>query len=50
MVLTPAPGRQKQVDVCEFKASLVYVESSRLARTTQQDSVSPLIMITTINK
>jgi hypothetical protein len=24
--LFPAPGRQRQVDLCEFKASLVYIE------------------------
>ena len=29
MLLTPALGRQRQVDLCEFKASLVYRASSR---------------------
>jgi hypothetical protein len=32
MPLVPALGRQRQVDICEFKASLIYIESSRLAR------------------
>ena len=30
--LMPALGRQRQVDLCEFKASLVYRVSSRTAR------------------
>jgi hypothetical protein len=30
--LIPALGRQKQADICEFKATLVYM--ARLARTT----------------
>lgn len=30
--LTPSTGRQRQADVREFKASLVYLVSSRLAR------------------
>jgi hypothetical protein len=30
MPLIPAPGRQKQVGLCELKASLVYIVSSRL--------------------
>ena len=29
-----APGRQRQVDLCEFKVSLVYIICSRLARVT----------------
>jgi hypothetical protein len=29
MPLIPALGKQRQVDVCEFKASLVYRVSSR---------------------
>ena len=32
MPLILALGRQGQVDLCEFKASLVYKESSRTAR------------------
>ena len=34
--LIPALGGQKQVDFCEFKASLVYIVSSRTARTVTQ--------------
>jgi hypothetical protein len=30
--LTPVLGRQRQVDLCEFEANLVYVVSSRTAR------------------
>jgi hypothetical protein len=29
-----ALGKQKQVDVCEFEASLVYIVSSRTSRAT----------------
>jgi len=32
--LIPAPGRQKQVDLCEFRANLVYIVSYRTANTT----------------
>jgi hypothetical protein len=32
----PALGRLKQVDLCEFEASVVYKASSRIARTTQK--------------
>jgi hypothetical protein len=32
--------RQRQVDFCEFKASLVYRVSSRIARATQKNPVS----------
>ena len=35
----PSTGRQRQVDLCEFKASLVYLESSRTARTIQRNPV-----------
>ena len=35
MSLIPALGRLKQVDLCEFKASLVCRSSSRTARATQ---------------
>ena len=34
MPLIPAHRRQRQVDLCEFKASLVYTVSSRSARAT----------------
>jgi hypothetical protein len=37
--LTLALGRQRQVDLCEFKTSLVY-KSSRRARATQRNLVS----------
>lgn len=33
--LIPPLGRQRQVDVCELKASLVYIVSSMAASTTQ---------------
>lgn len=32
--LNPALKRQRQVDLCEFEAMLVYIISSRLARAT----------------
>jgi hypothetical protein len=35
-----ALGRQKQLDLYEFKANLVYIVKSRPARATQLDSVS----------
>jgi hypothetical protein len=35
----PALGRQRQVDLCEFKVSLVYRASSQAARATQTNSV-----------
>ena len=34
--LIPALGRQRQVDVCEFKASLVYKMGPRTARAVTQ--------------
>ena len=37
MFLIPALGRQRQVDVCQFKASLVYIMSSRTAKATHRD-------------
>ena len=41
MPLIPAFGRQRQVDVCEFKVSLVYRAISRTARTvTQRNPIS----------
>jgi hypothetical protein len=33
-------GRQRQVDLCEFKASLVYRASSRTAKATQRNPLS----------
>lgn len=38
--LTPVLESQRQIDLCKYKASLVYIVSSRLARATQRDSVS----------
>jgi hypothetical protein len=35
--VTPELRRQKQVDLCKFKGSLNYRESSRKARTTQRN-------------
>jgi hypothetical protein len=40
ITLFPALGRQRQADVCEFKASLVYRVISRTARATQRNPVS----------
>ena len=40
MILIPALMRQRQVDICEFEASLVYRENSRTVRTTQRNPVS----------
>ena len=40
MVLIPGLWRQRQVDLCEFEASLVYRLSSRTARATQKNLVS----------
>jgi hypothetical protein len=37
--LIPAVRRQRQVDVCEFEASLVYRVSSRTARATERNPV-----------
>jgi len=42
MALIPALGRQRQADLCEFGASLVYRESSRTARATQKNLVSEI--------
>ena len=40
-LLIPVLGRQRQVDLCDLEASLVYKASSRTARTiTQRNSVS----------
>ena len=36
--LIPAVGRQKQADLCELEASLVYKANSRTARTVPQKS------------
>lgn len=34
LIFIPALGRQKQVDICEFKVNLVYIAISKPARTT----------------
>ena len=39
--MIPALGRQRQVDLCEFNVSLVYIVGSRTARTMQSDPDSP---------
>jgi hypothetical protein len=36
MPLIPALGKQREADLCEFEASLVYRVSARTARTTQK--------------
>ena len=38
--MIPALGRQRPVDLCEFEASLVYRESSRIARAGAQRNLS----------
>jgi hypothetical protein len=43
MPLIPALWSQRQANLCEFKASLVYRASSRTARATQKCPVSKLI-------
>ena len=40
MPLIPALRRQRQADLCEFEASLVYIASSRTARATLKHPVS----------
>jgi hypothetical protein len=40
MPLLPALERQRQEDLCEFKASLVSIATSKTARGTQRDLVS----------
>ena len=39
MTLIPALVRQRQADLCEFKASLVYRVSSRTGKATQRNPV-----------
>ena len=43
--LIPALRRQRQVDLCDFKASLVYIASSRQVRTTQQTNTKNIKVI-----
>jgi hypothetical protein len=40
MLLISARVRQRQADLCEFKASLVYRANSKVARGKQRNSVS----------
>jgi hypothetical protein len=40
MPLIPALGRQRQANLCEFKASLVYRVGCRIAKATQRNPVS----------
>jgi 3-polyprenyl-4-hydroxybenzoate decarboxylase len=40
MLLIPAFRRQRQVDLCEFQASLIYTVNSRTARAIQRNPVS----------
>jgi hypothetical protein len=40
--LIPALGRQTQVSLCEFEASLVYRVSSRTARATWRNLISKI--------
>ena len=44
--LIPALRRQRQTDVCEFKASQVYRASSRTARATQRNPVIQTLLPT----
>jgi hypothetical protein len=39
VVVLPALRRQRQADLCEFEASLVYRVSSRTGRATQRNPV-----------
>jgi hypothetical protein len=39
--LIPELGRQRQADLCEVEASLVYRASSRIARATQRNPAPP---------
>jgi hypothetical protein len=43
MSLVPTPT-QRQVDLCEFKASLIYRGNSRTARATQRNYYSQLLI------
>ena len=37
--MIPALRKQRQADICEFEASLVYTVSSRPARATERNSI-----------
>ena len=40
MLLIPALERQRQKDLCEFEASMVYIVSSHTARDIQSETLS----------
>jgi hypothetical protein len=40
--LIPALRRHRQEDLCELKARLVYIASSRVTRTTLRDAISKI--------
>lgn len=39
MKIIQAPEREKQIDLCKCKASLIYTESFRVARASQRNPV-----------
>jgi hypothetical protein len=39
MPLIPVLGSQRQADICELEASLIYKESSRSAKTSQDNNL-----------
>jgi hypothetical protein len=43
MPLVSALGKQRQVDLCEFKVTVAYRANSKAARTTQSNTVSKQI-------
>jgi hypothetical protein len=50
MSLIPALGRQRQVNLCEFKVSLVYRACSRTGRAIQRNPVSQKQRLKQTNK
>jgi hypothetical protein len=38
-------GKQRQVDLCEFVVSLIYIVTSRIARATKRESISKTIKV-----
>jgi hypothetical protein len=50
MLLVPALGRQRQADIYEFGASMVYKVSSRTAKATQRNSISKIKNKNQMNK
>jgi hypothetical protein len=47
--LIPAHGRQRQGELCEFEASLVYRVSSRSAKATQRNPISKYLKNPTLS-